>query len=201
MSSPYGGRREDGGQSLKYSFGVCDLDTDLFELRRAGTPVPIEPQVFNVLAFLIEHRDRVVSKNEVLDNVWGARFVSESALTTRIKAARRAIGDDGQQQRLIKTLHGRGYRFVEDVRVGEFTRPDDEAADAAFDSSLPARWPIVGRRRELDRLAHWLRDQNIGGVMLTGAAGVGKTRLAETSLELADAAGLPSARVTGHCEG
>src|SRR3954470_5041296 len=148
MSSPYGGRRGDGGLSLKYSFGVCDLDTDLFELRRAGVPVPIEPQVFNVLAYLIEHRARVVSKNEVLDNVWGDRFVSESALTTRIKAARRAIGDDGQQQRLIKTLHGRGYRFVADVRVGEFTRPN-ESVEPPIDSSLPARWPIVGRRREL----------------------------------------------------
>src|SRR3954468_9939798 len=155
MSSPYGGRREDGGQSLKYSFGVCDLDTDLFELRRAGVPVPIEPQVFNVLAYLVEHRDRVVSKNEVLDNVWGDRFVSESALTTRIKAARRAIGDDGQQQRLIKTLHGRGYRFVAEVRVGEFGRTAvGSEPDTATDASSPARWPMVGRNRELDRLAH-----------------------------------------------
>src|SRR4051794_4863195 len=125
------------GRSLKYSFGVFDLDTDLFELRRAGVGVPIEPQVFNVLAYLIEHRERVVSKNEVLDNVWGDRFVSESALTTRIKAARRAVGDDGQQQRIIKTLHGRGYRFVADVRVGEF-RGRDSAADEADGDALGA---------------------------------------------------------------
>ncbi len=95
-----------------YSFGAFDLDTDLFELRRAGRPVAVEPQVLSVLAYLVEHRDRVVTKHDLLDNVWGDRFVSESALTTRIKSARRAVGDDGAQQRVIKTVHGRGYRFV-----------------------------------------------------------------------------------------
>jgi len=79
---------------LIYSFGAFDLDTNVFELRRAGAPVAMEPQVFSVLTYLVEHRDRVVTKNELLDNVWGDRFVSESALTTRIKAARRAVGDD-----------------------------------------------------------------------------------------------------------
>src|SRR5437763_4138550 len=149
MPGAYGGPREDGGVSLKYSFGVCDLDTDLFELRRASVAVPIEPQVFNVLAYLIEHRDRVVSKNEILDNVWGDRFVSESALTTRIKACRRAIGDDGQQQRMIKTLHGRGYRFIAVVRndngaTAAVSIPDDDGEPTAS-----TRWPMVGRGREL----------------------------------------------------
>ena len=77
--------------------------------------VAVEPQVFDVLVHLLRHRDRVVSKEELLDEVWGDRFVSESALTSRIKAARRAIGDDGASQRIIRTLHGRGYRFVADV--------------------------------------------------------------------------------------
>jgi pimeloyl-ACP methyl ester carboxylesterase/DNA-binding winged helix-turn-helix (wHTH) protein len=77
--------------------------------------VAVEPQVFDVLVYLVRHRDRVVSKEELLDEVWGDRFVSESALTSRIKAARRAIGDDGANQRIIRTLHGRGYRFVADV--------------------------------------------------------------------------------------
>ena len=99
-----------------YSFGAFELDTNVFELRRAGVPVAMEPQVFSVLTYLVEHRDRVVTKNELLDNVWGDRFVSESALTTRIKAARRAVGDDGAQQGVIKTVHGRGYRFVAAVR-------------------------------------------------------------------------------------
>ena len=75
----------------------------------------VEPQVFDVLVHLLRHRDRVVSKVELLDEVWGDRFVGESALTSRIKAARRAIGDDGATQRIIRTFHGRGYRFVADV--------------------------------------------------------------------------------------
>ena len=99
-----------------YSFGAFDLDTDVFELRRAGRAVAIEPQVFGVLAYLVEHRDHVVTKNDLLDSVWGDRFVSESALTSRIKAARRAVGDDGARQRVIKTVRGRGFRFVAAVR-------------------------------------------------------------------------------------
>jgi DNA-binding winged helix-turn-helix (wHTH) protein len=88
----------------------------LFELRHAGAPVAVEPQVLSVLVYLVEHRDRVVSKNELLDNVWGDRFVSESTLTTRMKAARRAVGDDGAHQLIIKTVHVqhgmRRYRYV-----------------------------------------------------------------------------------------
>ena len=75
----------------------------------------IEPQVFDVLAYLVAHRDRVVPKEELLDEVWRTRFVTESTLTTRVKAARRAVGDDGKRQAVIRTLHGRGYRFVAEV--------------------------------------------------------------------------------------
>lgn len=98
-----------------WAFEDCELDTDRYELRRAGAPVAVEPQVFDVLAHLVANRDRVVDKHELLDAVWGTRFVGESALTSRVKAARRAIGDDGRAQRLIRTVHGRGYRFVADV--------------------------------------------------------------------------------------
>jgi pimeloyl-ACP methyl ester carboxylesterase/DNA-binding winged helix-turn-helix (wHTH) protein len=100
---------------MRYRFEDCELDTDVFELRRAGEPVKVEPQVFDVLAHLVLHRDRVVPKEELLDEVWGDRFVSESALTSRIKAARQTLGDDGQAQRCIRTVHGRGYRFVAPV--------------------------------------------------------------------------------------
>lgn len=96
-------------------FGACELSLERVELRRDGVRVAIEPQVFDVLAYLLTHRDRVVSKHELLDEVWGTRFVSESALTSRIKSARRAVGDTGRDQHVIRTVHGRGYRFVAEV--------------------------------------------------------------------------------------
>jgi predicted ATPase/pimeloyl-ACP methyl ester carboxylesterase len=100
-----------------FEFDEFELDTGAFELRQRGEPCHVEPQVFDVLRFLIEHRDRVVSKEELLDGVWGDRFVSESALTTRIKAARRAVGDNGRDQTVIRTAHGRGYQFLASIVV------------------------------------------------------------------------------------
>jgi pimeloyl-ACP methyl ester carboxylesterase len=113
-----------------YAFDGLELDTGRFELRRAGQRVPVEPQVFDVLAHLVQHRDRVVSKVELMDEVWGDRFVSESAISSRIRDARRAVGDDGTAQRLITTVHGRGHRFVGTVEVRTTHRPADEPASA-----------------------------------------------------------------------
>jgi hypothetical protein len=86
--------------------GFEDLELDLsrVELRRSGVRVPVEPQVFEVLAYLVNHRDRVVPKEELMDKIWGGRFVSEAAVTSRIKQARQAIGDNGQAQRLMNSL-------------------------------------------------------------------------------------------------
>ena len=98
-----------------YRFADCELDLLQFELRRAGAVVHVEPQVLDVLGYLIANRDRLVAKTELLDAIWGDRFVSESALTSRLKEARRAVGDDGQRQEIIATVHGRGYRFVAEV--------------------------------------------------------------------------------------
>ena len=95
--------------------GGLVLDTALFELRRNGRVVSMEPQTFDVLTYLVSHRDRVVAKEELMDAVWGGRFITEAAVTSRIKQARRALGDDGREQRLIRTVHGRGYRFVAEV--------------------------------------------------------------------------------------
>jgi DNA-binding winged helix-turn-helix (wHTH) protein len=111
---------------LIFVFGDCELDLDRFELRRGGQPRPVEPQVFDLLAVLIRERHRVVPKEELLDIVWGNRFVSESALTSRVKAARQAIGDDGRNQRLIRTAHGRGYQFV--ASADEAAQPDPVAS-------------------------------------------------------------------------
>ena len=109
-----------------FVFSDCQLDLDRFELRRAGRLRPVEPQVFDLLAVLIRERHRVVPKEELLDTVWGNRFVSESALTSRVKAARQAIGDDGHSQHLIRTARGRGYQFI--APVDEAAQPDPAAA-------------------------------------------------------------------------
>ena len=99
-----------------YAFCDYELDTRLCELRRAGASRHLEPQVFAVLAYLLEHHDRVVSKNELLDEIWGHRFVSPNTLNSRIKLARQAVGDDGSTQRVIRTVHGRGFRVIAQVK-------------------------------------------------------------------------------------
>jgi TolB-like protein len=99
-----------------YLFENCSLDTDRRELTRAGDAVQLQPQVFDLLQYLIRNRDRVVSKDDLIAAVWGGRIVSESAMSVRINAARVAIGDDGDNQRLIRTLPRKGFRFVGAVR-------------------------------------------------------------------------------------
>jgi TolB-like protein len=101
---------------LLYLFEDYALDTDRRELRRGAALLSMEPQVFDLLVFLVSNRDRVLSKDDLLASVWGGRIVSESTLASRINAARRIIGDNGEQQRLIRTIIGKGVRFVGAVR-------------------------------------------------------------------------------------
>jgi DNA-binding winged helix-turn-helix (wHTH) protein/TolB-like protein len=100
---------------LNYRFGNCVLDVDCRELRRANALVPVEPQVFDLLLYLVQNRGRVVSKDDLIGSIWNGRIVSDSALTTRINAARSAIGDSGKAQHLIRTFPRKGFRFVGDV--------------------------------------------------------------------------------------
>ena len=93
-------------------FDEFELDTALFELRKSGERVPVEPQVFDLLVFLARNNERTVTKEEIFAAIWGDRIVSDAALSSQIKAARRALGDDGASQRMISTVHGRGFRFV-----------------------------------------------------------------------------------------
>jgi DNA-binding winged helix-turn-helix (wHTH) protein len=97
---------------MLYRFDEYELDLQRYELHHAGQVVKLEPQVFDVLVYLIQHRERVVTKDEFVEHVWGGRLVSEAMLTSRVMAARRAVGDRGREQRMIQTLHGRGYRFI-----------------------------------------------------------------------------------------
>src|SRR5262245_24231429 len=103
------------GVPLAFRFGDMVLDGTQRELRSGSTLVPIEPQVFDLVEFLIRNRDRVVSKDDLLAGVWGGRIVSDSAIAARINAARRVIGDDGERQRWIRTIVRKGFRFVADV--------------------------------------------------------------------------------------
>lgn len=98
-----------------YRFVDCALDTDRRELRRGSVLCALEPQVFDLLAYLLRNRDRVVSRDDVLEAVWHSRNVSEATLTTRVNAARCVIGDNGREQRLIRTIRNRGFRFVATV--------------------------------------------------------------------------------------
>jgi pimeloyl-ACP methyl ester carboxylesterase/DNA-binding winged helix-turn-helix (wHTH) protein len=100
-----------------YQFGDFALDTRRYELRRGDEPQHVEPQVYAVLCHLLEHRDRLVTSKELIEHVWGARFITPGSLNSRIKALRHALDDDGSAQRVIQTVRGRGFRFVADVSV------------------------------------------------------------------------------------
>lgn len=103
---------------MQFLFADFVLDLDRRELLRQSETIAVGPQVFDLLAYLVASRDRVVSKDDLLQEVWRGRIVSESTLTSHINAARKVIGDDGQTQRLIKTVARKGFRFVADVREG-----------------------------------------------------------------------------------
>ena len=102
---------------MQFLFGDHMLDDDLRELRRGQEPVAVEPQVFDLLIYLVQNRDRVVSKDDLIASVWGGRVVSDSTLTSRINAARKAVGDSGSEQKLIRTIARKGLRFVGDVHI------------------------------------------------------------------------------------
>ena len=104
---------------MQFIFSNHVLDTNRQELSCGGEGVPIEPQVFNLLQYLVENRDRVVSKDDLFDNIWQGRIVSESTLTSRINAVRKAVGDSGRDQHLVRTIARKGFRFVGDVRVSQ----------------------------------------------------------------------------------
>jgi len=124
------GRSAPQGINVRFLFADHTLDTDRRELSRGSAPVPVEPQVFDLLVFLVENRDHVVSKGDLIAAVWDGRIVSDSTLTSRINAARKAVGDSGGSQKLIRTIARKGLRFVGAVR----TQPDGaETARAPAD--------------------------------------------------------------------
>jgi DNA-binding winged helix-turn-helix (wHTH) protein len=153
---------------LLYSFEDFLLDTGRRELSRNGNLIAIEPLVFDLLHFLIRQRDHVISKDELIEGVWNGRIISESTLTSRINAARQAIGDNGKRQRLIKTLSRRGFRFVGETRElnsskGQTTEIKNRSAQDASQAvtfcktndGVNLALASVGSGPPLVRAAHW----------------------------------------------
>lgn len=136
-----------------YRFGAFDLDDDKFELRKDDQRVAVEPQVFSIIQLLIENRHRMVSKSELMDEVWDGRIVSESAVSSRIRSARSALEDTGKSQQIIQTVHGKGLRFIADVDERESAgarngRQPDARAASVEDPAIGALHPT---RRAKDR--------------------------------------------------
>jgi DNA-binding winged helix-turn-helix (wHTH) protein len=123
---------------LRFLFEEYAFDTDRRELHRGADVISVAPQVFDLLDYLIRNREHVVTKDDLIKAIWDGRIVSDAALTTRVNVARSAIGDSGEEQRLIKTLPRKGFRFVGVVHEGD--RPSDAAvvSDSRVESSKPA---------------------------------------------------------------
>ncbi len=169
-------------------FGAFELNMESYRLTRDGHEVSMEPQVFDVLSYLVENRDRVVPKTDLLDNIWGDRFVSESALSSRIKSARRAVGDDGRSQAVIRTYHGRGYQFVAEVETElDVAEPGLPHRSDGVRQPRRSSDALIGREDELDALWSLIGESPI--VTIVGPGGVGKTRLATELARMWESAG------------
>jgi TolB-like protein len=123
---------------VQYGFEEYVLDPERRELTRGSEAIALGPQVFDLLLYLVRNREHVVSKDELLDGVWDGRIVSESTLTSHINAARRAVGDNGEEQRLIRTVARKGFRFVGDVREGQRSVGLDSARAGVADANEPS---------------------------------------------------------------
>ncbi len=155
---------------MSFQFGGYSVDVDRRELRCGAGLIDIGPQVFDLLVYLIRNRDRVVSKDDLLDAVWEGRIVSESTLTSRINAARRAIGDTGADQTLIKTIARKGFRFIGEVEEGKKALPQASAAGAeaatgelrqeiqfcTASDGVRIAYAVVGKGPPLVKAANWL---------------------------------------------
>ncbi|MGG5890509.1 winged helix-turn-helix domain-containing tetratricopeptide repeat protein [Falsiroseomonas sp. HC035] len=136
---------------MRMTFAGHEVDLQRQELRRDGAPLHVEPQVFDLIVHLLRHRDRVVSKDELFDTIWNGRIVSEAALSSRINAARKAVGDDGDRQAVIRTIHKRGFRFVAEVEEvpneapGPGADPAPATIPARLATPLPAPRAATGR--------------------------------------------------------
>jgi DNA-binding winged helix-turn-helix (wHTH) protein/tetratricopeptide (TPR) repeat protein len=184
--------------------GEFELDEGLYQLRRDGDVIRLAPRAFDVLLYLVRHRDHVVAKRELLDGVWQGEAVSESVLPSNVTALRKALGDERAGARMIQTVHGRGYRFVAPVEECAARAPGADAGptqpgDAHDVPMLEEAGLFVGRDRVMEELHTHLARAVAGAgrlVFLVGEPGIGKTRTAE---ELAGEARAQDVRVLQGC--
>src|SRR5882724_10201191 len=132
---------------MVYRFGGCTLDTQQHQLQRASQPVRLRSKVFQILCYLLEHRDRTVLKQELCEKVWPQQFISDATIESTVRAVRQAIGDTGRAQQLIRTVYGYGYRFIMTVEVASDISPG--AAGAAL-LSLPGSVSVLPPDEELN---------------------------------------------------
>jgi pimeloyl-ACP methyl ester carboxylesterase len=159
-----------------FTFADCELDTDRCELRRSGEVRHLEPQVFDLLVHLVTNRDRLVTKEELLDTIWGHRFVTPASLNSRVKALRQAVGDDGTAQRIVQTVRGRGFRFATEVVVGaSLAAPEPVAvletrADGAGAARAPAA-PLGGDRARSQQIRFCTAQDGVRIAFATSGSG------------------------------
>jgi eukaryotic-like serine/threonine-protein kinase len=182
------------------AFGPFELDVAACELRREGKSVPLQPRVFDTLRYLVEHRDRLVSKRELIDALWGGQQLNAVAVPWSISHARKALGQQDEETRFIETVRGRGYRFVAEVQTIQ-SRNASQASDAdVTQRSTCLTDPFVGREQVMLQLMAALESARAGQgslVLLAGEPGIGKTRCAS---EFASAARARGASVwSGRC--
>jgi DNA-binding winged helix-turn-helix (wHTH) protein/pimeloyl-ACP methyl ester carboxylesterase len=152
-----------GCLAMVYRFGEYSLDTVKYELKHGDQKVSVEPQVFDVLRFLMENRERVVSKDDLIDAVWGGRIVSDATLSSRISAARSAVGDTGDAQSVIRTIPKRGFQFVIELEAENQTQNVPHSSThrqkVKFCRSLDGTqlaYATTGSGYPLVRAGHWL---------------------------------------------
>jgi len=179
-----------GNRPTVFAFGDFELDEARRELRQGGEPLAIQLKPFQLLAYLVRHRDRAVPKQELFEQVWPDAVVSDAALTSALRDVRRLLGDDGRRQKWIRTERERGFRFLASAEAGvTVVGPSSPVA-----SRIPfAGPPLVGRDEILAPLEAALDEACRGRgriVLLGGEAGVGKTRLAQEIARRAEARGL-----------
>lgn len=165
-----------------YAFGEFELDEDRYQLRWKLQPLDLEPKVFEVLAYLLANRERVVPKQELLDTLWRDQIVGEWSLTRTISVVRKTLEDAGAERTLIQTVYGRGYRFNADVVE---SNPELRPGDSPLEQSQSG---LIGRERPLADLQVALASATSGrgrSVFLIGESGIGKSRLAEELVEIA----------------